>query len=63
MSEPTSKISLFALGDVASLKTLMATGIFTSSPSGTHRPCMDTSILFYVLQLDLNHQVSAQAYV
>lgn len=45
-SEPTSKISLFAFGDVASRKTLMATGIFTSSPSGTHRPCINTGVLF-----------------
>lgn len=34
----TSKISLLALGDVTSLKTLIATGIFTSSPSGIHKP-------------------------
>lgn len=53
--EPTSRISLFAFGDVASLKTLMATGIFTSSPSGTHRPCVKTSLLFNMLQLHLNH--------
>lgn len=45
-SEPTSKISLFAFGDVASRKTLMATGIFTSSPSGTHMPCINTGVLF-----------------
>lgn len=48
ISEPTSKISLLAFGDVASLKTLMATGIFTSSPSGTHRPCRKTGVLFYI---------------
>ena len=34
----TSRISWLALGDVASLRTLMATGIFTFSPSGIHRP-------------------------
>lgn len=34
----TSKISLLALGDVASRRTLMATGILTFSPSGIHRP-------------------------
>lgn len=34
----------------------MATGIFTSSPSGTHRPCVSKSLLFNVLQLHLNHQ-------
>ncbi|KAL4623363.1 Niemann-Pick C1 protein [Arapaima gigas] len=30
---------LLSYADVASLNTLMATGIFTSSPSGTHIPC------------------------
>lgn len=34
----TSKISLLALGDVFSLNTLMATGIFTFSPSGIQMP-------------------------
>lgn len=34
----TSRISLLALGDVFSLNTLMATGIFTFSPSGIQMP-------------------------
>lgn len=37
----TSKISLLALGDVFSLNTLMATGIFTFSPSGIQMPCAE----------------------
>lgn len=35
----TSRISLLALGDVASLNSLMATGILTFSPSGIQSPC------------------------
>lgn len=42
-------MSLLALGDVASLKTLMATGIFTSSPSGTHMPCVNTYYNIYIV--------------
>lgn len=34
----TSRISLLALGEVFSRKTLMATGIFTLSPSGIQMP-------------------------
>ena len=34
----TSRISLLALGEVFSRNTLMATGIFTFSPSGAHTP-------------------------
>lgn len=34
----TSRISLLAFGDVFSLNTLMATGIFTFSPSGIQMP-------------------------
>lgn len=35
----TSRISLLAFGDVASLNSLMATGILTFSPSGIQSPC------------------------
>ena len=35
----TSMISLLAFGDAASLRTLMATAIFTVLPSGSHIPC------------------------
>lgn len=40
----TSRISLLALGDVASLNSLMATGILTFSPSGIQRPCRKTKM-------------------
>lgn len=37
----TSRISLLAFGEVFSRNTLMATGIFTFSPSGAHTPWND----------------------
>lgn len=53
----TSRISLLAFGEVFSRNTLMATGIFTFSPSGAQTPWNKGTEEFFTDNAHLNTMV------